>query len=290
MSRPEHSGAAEAYYSRGEASRYADDARMAATQRNLADRALHLLDLPTSAGPALLLDVGCGTGFSGRRMERAGHTWIGIDISVNMLRSSHRPGQVVCSDIGAGLGFRVGTFDGCISISAVQWLCHATRPEHEPTKRIRKFFVGLKAVLVSGARAVLQVYPEQPEHVGMLRDGALAAGFSGGLILDYPRSEHAKKYFLVLVAPAHVPKSATANATGGGKGGGGKGGGGKGGGGKGGSGKGGGRGKGGGGKGGGGKGGGGKGGGKGGGGKGGGKRSRGDGPQPGNAKRQRQGR
>ena len=36
-------------------------------------------------------------------------------------------GDLCVSDLGQGLPFRSGTFDGAISISAVQWLCNAVR-------------------------------------------------------------------------------------------------------------------------------------------------------------------
>lgn len=202
-SRPECSGPAQQFYSSSEATRYDASARMAQTQRHLADRALHLLSLPSPSHPSLLLDVGCGTGYSGRPLERAGHTWIGVDLSEHMLRLARasRPASahVVAADIGQGFAFRRNSFDGAISISAVQWLCHATRPDHEPEKRVRKFFVGLHAVLAPGARAVLQFYPEQTSHVGMLREAAMKAGFSGGLVVDYPWSERSKKLFFVLI-------------------------------------------------------------------------------------------
>ena len=217
MSRPERTSSAEAFYSRGEAQRYDDSARMSATQRALADRALQLLDLPADA-PALLLDAGCGTGYSGRPLEKAGHTWIGTDISMNMLRAGveasigRKSGrnQVVCDDLGHGFAFRNGVFDGCISISAVQWLCHASKAEHDPSRRVRKFFIALRAVLAAGARAVLQLYPEQPAHMQMLKDAALSAGFGGGLVVDYPWSERSKKLFLVLVAPSRISAAGAA--------------------------------------------------------------------------------
>ena len=217
MSRPERTSSAEAFYSRGEAQRYDDSARMSATQRALADRALQLLDLPPNV-PALLLDAGCGTGYSGRPLEKAGHTWIGTDISMNMLRAGveasigRKSGrnQVICDDLGHGFAFRNGVFDGCISISAVQWLCHASKAEHDPSRRVRKFFIALRAVLAAGARAVLQLYPEQPAHMQMLKDAALSAGFGGGLIVDYPWSERSKKLFLVLIAPSRLPAAGAA--------------------------------------------------------------------------------
>jgi 18S rRNA (guanine1575-N7)-methyltransferase len=234
-SRPERTGAAERFYGRSEAAKYEQNSRMATTQRHLAERALHLLELKPGV-PALLLDVGCGTGYSGRPLEKAGHTWIGTDISENMLAAARAPTRqrdVVCADVGIGLGYRKGVFDGAVSISAVQWLCVATRPEHDPLKRCSKFFRGLHAVLAPHARAALQVYPEEPSHMGMLRDAALAAGFEGGLVIDYPVSERSKKMFLVLVAKPRPLKPQRAPKAGGGKGKGkgkGKGGGGKGGG------------------------------------------------------------
>ena len=40
------------------------------------------------------------------------------------------------SDIGQGFNFKPGTFDACISISAIQWLCTAEKSSHNPYKRI----------------------------------------------------------------------------------------------------------------------------------------------------------
>lgn len=59
--------------------------------------------------------------------------------------------------MGQGVGFRAGVFDGCISISAVQWLCNADKSYHNPPKRLYAFFKTLYASLRHGARAVLQV-------------------------------------------------------------------------------------------------------------------------------------
>ena len=50
----------------------------------MADRAIDLLALPEGE-PALLLDVGCGSGLSGECISNRGHHWIGCDISPSML-------------------------------------------------------------------------------------------------------------------------------------------------------------------------------------------------------------
>lgn len=57
-------------------------------------------------------------------------------------------GDLFLWDMGEGLGFRPGTFDGVISISALQWLCNADRKSHHPPKRLYQFFTSLYACMV----------------------------------------------------------------------------------------------------------------------------------------------
>ena len=70
----------------------------------------------------MLLDIGCGSGISGNVLGENGHMWVGLDISKAMLDvASEREveGDVILSDMGHGFGFRPGSFDGAISISAL---------------------------------------------------------------------------------------------------------------------------------------------------------------------------
>jgi 18S rRNA (guanine1575-N7)-methyltransferase len=90
-------------------------------QTQLAKRALEILAIPKGKGK-LILDIGCGSGISGSVLGSVGHMWIGTDISKAMLEvASEREieGDVLHSDMGHGFGFRPGTFDGAISISAI---------------------------------------------------------------------------------------------------------------------------------------------------------------------------
>ena len=57
-------------------------------------------------------------------------------------------GDLFLWDMGEGLGFRPGAFDGAISVSALQWLCNADRADHHPPKRLYHFFSSLYAALV----------------------------------------------------------------------------------------------------------------------------------------------
>jgi 18S rRNA (guanine1575-N7)-methyltransferase len=48
----------------------------------------------------------------------------------------------------------------------------------------------------------MQIYPENAEQATLLSEEAMKAGFSGGLVVDYPNSTRAKKYFLCLMVGA----------------------------------------------------------------------------------------
>lgn len=108
------------------------------------------------------------------------------------------PGDLLHHDMGTGLPFRPATFDACISISALQWLCYANSNDQFPKRRLMRFFSSLYKVLRRGARAVLQFYPESSEHAILISECAAKVGFAGGIVVDYPNSTKAKKHYLVL--------------------------------------------------------------------------------------------
>src|SRR4051812_27775636 len=86
------------------------------------------------------------------------------------------------------------------SISALQWLCNADQQSHNPKSRLNLFFSTLYASLRRGARAVFQFYPENDDQCELIMNVAMRCGFEGGLVVDYPNSKKAKKYYLCLFA------------------------------------------------------------------------------------------
>lgn len=107
-------------------------------------------------------------------------------------------GDLMHHDMGTGLPFRPATFDACISISALQWLCYSNSKAQNPRKRLLRFFSSLYTVLKRGGRAVLQFYPETADQAVLISETATKVGFAGGVVVDYPNSAKAKKHYLVL--------------------------------------------------------------------------------------------
>ena len=206
--RPEHQAPPEIFYNEEEAAKYTTNTRMMEIQRQMSARALELLDLPENQ-TCYLLDIGCGSGLSGELLTENGHFWTGVDISQSMLNIAHErevEGDLLLCDAGQGLAFRPGSFDGCISISALQWLCNADKKTHNPVKRLYRFFTSLYTCLSRSSKAVFQFYPENPAQVELITGQALRAGFMGGVVVDYPNSAKAKKMFLCLFAGTVVTK------------------------------------------------------------------------------------
>ena len=247
MSRPELTGHASNFYNEKEARKYNSSSRMINVQREITLRAIELLLLPPNE-TSLVLDVGCGSGLSGQVLEEQGHVWVGCDVSRDMLQVAHErmketyqtdgrrdegnaamndsdsdsddddqlpsTGDLMHHDMGTGLPFRPATFDACISISALQWLCYSNSAAQVPKRRLVRFFSSLYSILKKSARAVLQFYPETAEQAVLISECATAVGFGGGIVVDYPNSAKAKKHYLVLSCDRTSRKSLPQGMTG----------------------------------------------------------------------------
>lgn len=186
--RPEHIGPPELFYGEVQARKYSTNSHMIAIQAEMSERAVELLALPSEMA-CYLLDIGCGSGLSGEVLTENGHYWVGIDISPHMLDVAcerEMGGDLILGDMGHGIPFRPGTFDGVISISALQWLCNADRKEHRPPQRLYRFFSTLYSALKRGSRAVFQIYPENSAQIELMTQ-AMKAGFTGGLVVEFSK-------------------------------------------------------------------------------------------------------
>lgn len=204
MPKPEDLGPPEIFYSEEEARKYTKNSRIRMIQRAMAERCIELLGLPEDSNQ-MILDIGCGSGISGSVLEEKGYMWVGMDISQAMLDTCVENGEtehpcLLHGDMGQGVPFAPGSFDGCISVSALQWLCKSNAKYEYPPRRLLTLFQSLYTALRPGSRAVFQFYPDSDDGLKLIENSAMKAGFTGGCVIDYPASTKAKKYYLTLFA------------------------------------------------------------------------------------------
>lgn len=237
--RPEalHPDSAEAYFDQTSQT-YAASASLQATQLALTASCLDLLLLLPPVlviTPQLMLDVGCGCGFSSAKALRElqqryasnGKALVlGFDLSFEMLRSGNDGsggveaastsndcsgksgsccnrvgnGVLLCADM-ARMPFRAGAlFDAVISVSALQWLA-----SHD---ELLNFFVNLRRSCAADARAVLQFYPSGTAHAALTVRSASEAGWVRARLLCCFPVGNARKWFCC-VGPTHEPSGST---------------------------------------------------------------------------------
>jgi 18S rRNA (guanine1575-N7)-methyltransferase len=153
----------------------------------------------------------------GAEVDKYAHVYF---MSIEVALEREVEGDLFLQDIGQGFGFRPGSFDGAIrsvtllfipqihhsiksspcSISVLQWLLNAetSHPTSSPPHRLSRFFTTLHSALRNSSRAVFQFYPSSDDQIQLITSAAQKAGFGGGVVVDYPNSNKAKKVFLVL--------------------------------------------------------------------------------------------
>ena len=113
-------------------------------------------------------------------------------------RAANATAELLEHDMGLGLPFRDGAFDGAVSVSALQWLCYDNDAASSAPRRLNRFFASLYRCLRAGGRAALQFYPENDAQAALIAAAAQRAGFAGGVVVDFPRSTKARKHYLCL--------------------------------------------------------------------------------------------
>ena len=174
-------------------------------QQELTEKMLDLMKLGREGATGqMMLDIGCGHGWSLTIPALQGFCITGIDLDFQALSViQHKihckylpPGSVhvVRTDITNGLCFKESTFDWAISVSFLQWLCVGS----QSSETLDRFFSSLRSVLKSDGKAGIQFYPRNAGDVYKVISQARKY-FKGALVSDFPHLDRGRKLFLVLI-------------------------------------------------------------------------------------------
>jgi 18S rRNA (guanine1575-N7)-methyltransferase len=182
----------ETYFSKEAAEHYDRSPRMRKIQKELAERAIELLCLKKGK----VLDVGCGTGLSLSVLIERGFDAVGIDISQAMLDVAKRKKLNVRKADFTSIPFKDRTFDGLISISALQWVYGKSYAD--VVGKYLKIAEEFYRVLKDKSRAVVQFYPKTDKELELVAKQFKKAGFIVTIAVDYPHIRKRTKKFIIL--------------------------------------------------------------------------------------------
>lgn len=176
------------YYTEEEIKKYANSRSMKKAQEKLAYRILELLDLEPGSK---LLDLGCGVGYTSSVYKSEGYDVVGVDVLQNMIVKALEKGLDVkeCDIRNLPKVFSQNCFDGVVSASAFQWLKETD---------ISESVSGIKYVLKSKGKVVIQFYPKSMEE--LLRTAKIfkKEGFLCDVIIDNPNNPKKRTVYLVM--------------------------------------------------------------------------------------------
>ncbi len=184
-------------YFRGEIlNQYAASKSMMRIQENIAIRALELLDLQKK--DALILDAGCGPGFTAMFLREIGYRTVALDIISEFLNYYDiKDLNPITTDM-CFPPFKSNIFDAIISISALQWIYRDIYDNHM-LYLLKNLFKSFFQILKSNSRVVIQFYPKNQEI--MEKIGKIITDntdFKGNFIIDNPKSQKKRKIYLLL--------------------------------------------------------------------------------------------
>ena len=166
--------------------------------------AIHNNDV-LSDDPYLILDLGCGTGFSSEVLAENGFRVIGVEILKDMILKARQRKknydkqldiEYILSDINY-LPFRTNSIDHIISISAYNFITHPLTILKEKGILLSQTARYLNEILKNYGRFVLEFYPIDEEELSLFKSSFTNNGFNGFMIKQHPNQKSGQTFLLL---------------------------------------------------------------------------------------------
>jgi len=153
----------------------------------------------------LLLDLGCGTGFSSEILIENGFRVIGIDILNDMLSKAREKKknfktskdlELILADINY-LPIKVDSVNQIISISSYNFIIHGMENYGEKVKLLHDTAKYLNKILKSKGRIILEFYPKDDKELKMFNKSFINNGFEGFMVKNNPKQKSGQTFLLL---------------------------------------------------------------------------------------------
>lgn len=154
---------------------------------------------------SLVLDLGCGTGFSSEIMTTYGFRVVGVDILKDMLFKAGEKKRLypeyskiefILADINS-LPLREMTIDHVLSVSAYNFITHGLLENKEKEKRINTTARYLYEILKPLGRIILEFYPLDEQELNSYISSFINNGFNGFLIKKHEKQKSGQTFILL---------------------------------------------------------------------------------------------
>ncbi|MFX1275189.1 MAG: class I SAM-dependent methyltransferase [Promethearchaeota archaeon] len=154
--------------------------------------------------PYLILDMGCGTGYSSEVLIDNGFRVIGIDVLPDMLLKANERKNVrmldnldlILADINY-LPLRKRSIDHIISVSAYNFIIYGLEGTREERKVVNNTAKFLRGILKGKGRAIIEFYPQNESELDLFSSSFKDNGFDGYIIKNNPKQKAGQTFLLL---------------------------------------------------------------------------------------------
>ncbi|MFX0005044.1 MAG: class I SAM-dependent methyltransferase [Candidatus Hodarchaeota archaeon] len=153
----------------------------------------------------LILDLGCGTGYSSEVLLQNNFRVIGIDIIYDMLSKAREKRKIlqslkrlelILADINF-LPIRLNSVDHIISISSYNFITYGLQNFGEKMKLLNDTGKYLYRVLKQNGRVVIEFYPKDDNELKMFKNSFVYNGFEGFMIKSNAKQKSGQTFLLL---------------------------------------------------------------------------------------------
>ncbi len=153
----------------------------------------------------LVLDLGCGTGFSSQALLGCGFKVVGVDTLSDMLllakekkKSLERKKslELILADIKF-LPLKPDCFDYIVSVSAYNFITHDANSESEKKKVTNRTARQLHSILKERGRISMEFYPSTDKDLDLFTSSFTSNGFEGFMVKKNETQKSGQTYLLL---------------------------------------------------------------------------------------------
>jgi 18S rRNA (guanine1575-N7)-methyltransferase len=154
---------------------------------------------------SLILDMGCGTGFSSEILVSQGFRVIAVDILIDMIYKAaekrndyeeYNSIDLILADINF-LPLRDHIFEVALSVSAYNFIISDLDNKVDQKKRLNKTAAAIFDILKSKGRIVIEFYPANQEELELFNASFTTNGFDGFLIKKKETQQSGQTFLLL---------------------------------------------------------------------------------------------